>query len=948
MGQSWRLRTLTILRAIGFDAHEFSDLAVPIAIASFPLAWLALLEKSFYTDWNNHLWIIGYTGEYFRHHFSFPLTLNTDQRIGITFPLFYGTLFYPLAGIISAFTGAAIALRLVLFAVMWLQASEITKLVRTVYSDRYVAWAVAGIVSFGVYPLTNLYNRSAITEFVAASLLVSACSLWLRAIYTGLPRGWVSASLAWLLVVLSAGTHPITALVGGAFWGLLVVGSLFTTSDRRFAIRMTLAHVVASLLVLSPWLYVTLKFYKHLMMSTFSQQVVVFSDSIDLPWSRLLPIPFDIRPLFPASFSPFSTPYLEAQINFGLLIAVCFLGFYSYTKLRTGNMSMTAELIAVAVCLGVALLVLYCSVSTHLWLAAPSFLGMIQFAYRLVTYCDLLLYLAVVLLLSTISKFRVEIRNKLQICLAIALVLMAQSVLIKFAHAASVQTNNRVPGTGLFENRRALTQLPGSFYGLDGYVSREGFAPNLHGIPTVRLHSKGGVDFGTPESALAGPPGWFATNIQAFPWNRLVLNGKAVPKAATHISSDTILSPLEFPAMAVMNFIDDTLAARTDSAHTLIGYRFVPHRSYLVFRFVSGAILISWSAILLIGACYGGWGGIRCRGRAPSTKLRITKIVFATIRKRVAYWGLVLIVLGAAASILQAIARHSALPPSVPPVSASLKEQTALIATIRAKFNHNIPLKGRKPDPLLVTGSAAATDITSVEYLAPDSIRLHINHGQTASAKSRVIRIRPRDTYLLEVVEGEDRVVVKLNGREEVRFNGTSYPTANEEVSFGKNRPGNEITTEEFSGQLLSSSVNRIGDHPPIMLATLEIVFPRQRSVNPHGDPLVVTGVPGAGDLVSVRYEGGDQVRFQIDHWGIPPVVSAVLTATPGKTYVLEVRDDANSIVVSLNDREVARYDGKAFPTTRAQITLGSNRIGGGTTTTAFTGKILTSTIYLR
>src|SRR5437016_8960243 len=38
--------------------------------------------------------------------------------------------------------------------------------------------------------------------------------------------------------------------------------------------------------------------------------------------------------------------------------------------------------------------------------------------------------------------------------------------------------------------------------------------------------------------------------------------------------------------------------------------------------------------------------------------------------------------------------------------------------------------------------------------------------------------------------------------------------------------------------------------------------------------PLVVAGQAGVADMVGVRYVGDDTLRFQIDHWGYPPVTS--------------------------------------------------------------------------
>ena len=56
---------------------------------------------------------------------------------------------------------------------------------------------------------------------------------------------------------------------------------------------------------------------------------------------------------------------------------------------------------------------------------------------------------------------------------------------------------------------------------------------------------------------------------------------------------------------------------------------------------------------------------------------------------------------------------------------------------------------------------------------------------------------------------------------------------------------------------------------------------------------------------MSVRYEGGDRVRFQIDHWGAPSALSNFLDVPRSKVYVLDVEAGEGGIVVNLNNREV-------------------------------------------
>src|SRR5579864_528830 len=137
--------------------------AIPIVIACFPLLWLAPIHRHFHhalSDWDNNLWMIGYFGEYFRRHGSFPMTFNTDPWVGMPNPMFYGSLFFPLAGLLSALFGSALALRMVVVTLFWLQTTQVYRTIKAMDQDSYTAWAIAAVVAFAIYPLTNLYSRS--------------------------------------------------------------------------------------------------------------------------------------------------------------------------------------------------------------------------------------------------------------------------------------------------------------------------------------------------------------------------------------------------------------------------------------------------------------------------------------------------------------------------------------------------------------------------------------------------------------------------------------------------------------------------------------------------------------------------------------------------------------------------------------------------------------------
>jgi len=576
-----------------FKRAEFIDWAIPLVIAAFPLLWLAPIHRQFnhtYSDWKNNLWMIGYFGEYFRRHLSFPMTFNTDPWVGMPNPLFYGPLFFPLAGLVSALIGPALALRIILFGLLWLQTTQISRMIKAIYPDSYAAWAIAAVVAFAIYPLTNIYSRSAIPEFAAVSLLTSACSLWIRASIVGpQPKNWNDASWACLLLALSAGTHSLTALIGGILFGILVLSGIIRAADSGRRAAFMARYTILYLAVLSPWIYVVMKFSSRLNVARASfQGMIDFGDSIDLWWVRLLPIPFDIRPLWVEILSKVPTPYLDAQINFGLLVIAAFLAIQLRHRWRVCRQENGFTLTAAVMCFTAILGMYYLSVSPQIWQFLPHSLCIIQFAYRLISYIDLLLLILIILLLSLLKRFRLEFENKFKLCLMAAVILMAQAVLVKFNHAAFTQEKRILTGTGPFDDRSILVHLPPTFYSPLDYVIQDGYAGNAPALPRLNFLAAAGPRFGqVPTVSLNGARS-FETNIQAFPWNKLVINGSLLPQTETYLSTGNTLAFGDFgrgPANQV-------------------AYAFVPDRAYVICRYVSAAALISWIGFLIGTACW--------------------------------------------------------------------------------------------------------------------------------------------------------------------------------------------------------------------------------------------------------------------------------------------------------------------------------------------------------
>ena len=137
-------------------------------------ALLLDLRTMFYVDWNNHLWLIEYFGESIKH-LRIPDVMNTKQLVGMPITLFYAQKFYVLAGMLSAFLGSAVTVRIMVFMVFLLQFFQVYRAAMKTGAQGKISLCLAVMMTWAIYPLTNLYNRSAIPEFFAVVFLT--CSL---------------------------------------------------------------------------------------------------------------------------------------------------------------------------------------------------------------------------------------------------------------------------------------------------------------------------------------------------------------------------------------------------------------------------------------------------------------------------------------------------------------------------------------------------------------------------------------------------------------------------------------------------------------------------------------------------------------------------------------------------------------------------------------------------
>jgi hypothetical protein len=508
-----------------------------------PLSLLVQPRAIFYPpfDWNNNLWLIAYFAEYFRHHLSMPTEINLVSAAGMTMPLFYGYLLYPVLGFLAVFVGADLALRLGCLAMVALQFYALLSAGREVFRHRGLAYAAAATVVWSTYALTDLYNRSAIAEYFATGFLMAAIGFGVAAAAGAAPR-FFFAWMAGVSSVLAIGIHPPTAVVSGIFLAAVgvVIAGTWAAGGRRLSRRGIFggaAGAALGMLVLAPWFYLTLRVGPRLTMWSNPFPMFFYPTRSDSWIGRLSPLPYDWLSARWGTLNV-STPYLEAPVAFGLLIqlgwllAVWLCSPPAARGAAGGLWAGAARLVAPAALAWFGLLFAL-SVSQE-FSAHFLFLGpYLQFAYRLVSHLNAALLVAVFALGSLAGASGALARRRAQADLvaAVCITVAAMALLVKLDHANTVLQPRDVSSYPRGDDRAPLVAA-GSMYLVPFYAAPTAVAElgdaDARSATTLNFPvGRAGEAFGRVDGAQIhlDRPGWVRTNAVVFPWSRVWVDG---------------------------------------------------------------------------------------------------------------------------------------------------------------------------------------------------------------------------------------------------------------------------------------------------------------------------------------------------------------------------------------------------------------------------------------
>lgn len=276
-------------------------------------------------------------------------------------------------------------------------------------------------------------------------------------------------------------------------------------------------------------------------------------------------------------------------------------------------------------------------------------------------------------------------------------------------------------------------------------------------------------------------------------------------------------------------------------------------------------------------------------------------------------------------------------------------------------------------DPLVITGSGNRFDVLFVEYSGLGKVAFGLYHHGDELVMSPIMSVDVKELHTLQVwmgslavpevatnEEGElpnsRRISVVLDGTTALNREQVFYPAEPSSVTIGENALVGDVVGSAFFGRIESVEPVAFEVLPdPGLLrqygaVDMTVVF--ARGAQGASEPLVVTGIAGAGDFIYVRYLEGGKMTFAFDHWGIGGLVGKPVEVDTWKPHRLrmtmgslyppgeDVGEWRTRVQVKLDDTVVLDGSYAVHPSTRTQVRIGENAIGGSTCGPRFSGQI--------
>jgi hypothetical protein len=299
------------------------------------------------------------------------------------------------------------------------------------------------------------------------------------------------------------------------------------------------------------------------------------------------------------------------------------------------------------------------------------------------------------------------------------------------------------------------------------------------------------------------------------------------------------------------------------------------------------------------------------------------------------------------------------------------------------------PNKTNVYEPLLATGTPASGDLIYVWYESPTNLRFGLVGTAMKGPESASISIIYGRPYQLEISMGSlfpsggnpllsawnDQQVAQAKRTIQIRLNGITVfeaaahfsPSKSSEVSVGETPMLRDYCQPQFSGQIINISrlplvplKAAISTDPTYGFVRLLLKFPANKTG--LGEPLIVSGIRGAGDVLYAHYENKTHLVLGLDHWGSRGVQTPLLKVDYSAKHILEFESGAlvpprghvllsnhaaaeiehlkNRVRVILDGQIVIDTERPAYDSSPYDVFIGRNTIGASTSGYEFTGTI--------
>jgi hypothetical protein len=281
--------------------------------------------------------------------------------------------------------------------------------------------------------------------------------------------------------------------------------------------------------------------------------------------------------------------------------------------------------------------------------------------------------------------------------------------------------------------------------------------------------------------------------------------------------------------------------------------------------------------------------------------------------------------------------------------------------------------KTGRVEPLVSTGNKKLFDMVLCHYTGPSRLSLSLYHHGDEPIISPEINYDPLSPHTLQIWMGsladlneikiedgypekKDRLVLIFDGKVVIDRIQAFYPALPISLIYGRNDFITDLMDSKFSGQIDSVTGFDYTSLPKGEFlrnyGTVEMLVKFSSARKGAAEPLVVSGVSGAGDFLYIKYLEDDRVVFGYDHWGVGGFLSDVVPIDISKRHRLRlsmgslypVNAEAGpwrqKIKVMLDDIVVLSGVFPAHPSDRKDIVIGENFIGGSSCGPKFSGRI--------